>query len=112
MLGKVINMSPMKTYAYKIIPLYGKVYLMPNYSTGTKHLTFIIAQVKKLEELEEETNTLIPPNSFVCCQEWAGNQLKEYTDSLGCKARDNKMTYTKLNKSLNYNPPKLRVEKE
>ena len=55
---------------------------------------------------------LIPPNSFVCCQEWAGNQLKEYTDSLGCKARDNKMTYTKLNKSLNYNPPKLRVEKE
>ena len=57
-------------------------------------------------------NVLIPPNSFVCCQEWAGNQLKEYTDSLGCKARDNKMTYTKLNKSLNYNPPKLRVEKE
>ena len=58
MLGKVINMSPMKIYAYKIIPLYGKVYLMPNYSTGTKHLTFINAQVKKLEELEEETNTL------------------------------------------------------
>ena len=55
MLGKVINMSPMKIYAYKIIPLYGKVYLMPNYSTGTKHLTFINAQVQKLEELEEET---------------------------------------------------------
>ena len=44
MLGKV--MSPMKIYAYKIILLYGKVYLMPNYSTGTKHLTFINAQVK------------------------------------------------------------------
>ena len=55
MLGKVINMSPMKIYAYKIIPLYGKVYLMPNYSTGTKHLTFINAQVQKLEELEEDT---------------------------------------------------------
>ena len=53
MLGKFINMSPMKIYAYKII--YGKVYLMPNYSTGTKHFTFINAQVQKLEELEEET---------------------------------------------------------
>ena len=62
MLGKVINMSPMKIYAYKIIPLYGKVYLMPNYSTGTKHLTFINAQVKKLEELEEETAY----TSYVC----------------------------------------------
>ena len=62
MLGKVINMSPMKIYAYKIIPLYGKVYLMPNYSTGTKHLTFINAQVQKLEELEEETAY----TSYVC----------------------------------------------
>ena len=46
MLGKVLNMSPMKIYAYKIIPLYGKVYLMPNYSTGTKHLTFVNASSK------------------------------------------------------------------
>ena len=56
MFGKVITMSPMKIYAYKIIPLYGKVYLMPNYSTGTKHLTFeSMFKFKNWKDLEEET---------------------------------------------------------